>query len=234
MDRPQSVEAALRRWLQELPGRVVTGALDPARLVALVEAELLDIAANHGQELPPRIEILVAPADYRRLSRTGHDLAVELTAGLRALGRRLDRPDYRPEVRLRAHPGVRPGEPEVRFPAGDPELTQQIAPASGPRGLVGHLWIQTADGPPWSVAVDRLPFTIGRSPEADLVLAEPSVSRKHCQIRPGPDGLELVDLSSLNGTWVEGRRVTRARLTGRTEFQVGPYRLRFEPARTDG
>jgi len=39
-----------------------------------------------------------------------------------------------------------------------------------------------------------------------------------------------VDLSSLNGTWVDDRRVTRARLTGRTEFRVGPYRLRFEPA----
>jgi hypothetical protein len=233
MDRPQPLEAALRRWLQDLPGRVVTGALDPARLVSLVEAELLDIAAEL-EELPARIEILVAPADYRRLSRTGHDLAVELAAGLRALGRRLDRPNYRPEVRLRADPGVRPGEPEVRFPADALELTQQIAPAPAPQGLIGRLHIRAAEGPSWSVAVDRLPFTIGRSPEADLVLAEPSVSRKHCQIRPGPEALELVDLSSLNGTWVEGRRVTRARLTGRTEFQVGPYRLRFEPARADG
>ncbi len=232
MERPQSVEAALRRWLQELPGRVVTGALDPARLVSLVESELLDIATNLGRDLPLRIEILVAPADYRRLSRTGHDLAVELAAGLRALGRRLDRPDYRPEVRLRADPGVRPGEPEVRFPAEDLEVTRQIAPA--PAGLVGHLHIRSGDGPVWSVAVDRLPFTIGRSTDADLVLAEPSVSRKHCQIRSGPDGLELVDLSSLNGTWVDDRRVTRARLTGRTEFRVGPYRLRFEPARADG
>jgi len=233
MDRPQPLEAALRRWLQDLPGRVVTGALDPARLVSLVEAELLDISAEPAQ-LPARIDTLLAPADYRRLSRAAHAPAALPAAGRRALGRRLDRPDYRPEVRLRADPGVRPGEPEVRFPADDLELTQQIAPAPTSQPLVGHLHIQAAEGPSWSVPVDRLPFTIGRSPEADLVLAEPSVSRKHCQIRPGPDGLELVDLSSLNGTWVEGRRVTRARLTGRTEFQVGPYRLRFEPARADG
>lgn len=233
MDRPQHVEAALRHWLQELPGRVVTGTLDPARLVSLVESELLDIAGNLRGELPQRIEILVAPADYRRLSRTGHDLAVELVAGLRALGRRLERPDYHPEVRLRADPSVPPGQPEVRFPPGELETTQPI-PAAAPAGPVGHLHIRAEDGPAWSVAVDRLPFTIGRSTEADLILAEPSVSRKHCQIRAGPDGLELVDLSSLNGTWVNDRRVTRIRLTGRTEFRVGPYRLRFEPAPAAG
>ena len=234
MERPQPVEAALRRWLQELPGRVVTGTLDPARLVSLVESELLDVAGNLRGELPQRIEILVAPADYRRLSRTGHDLAVELAAGLRALGRRLEQPDYRPEVRLGADPGVPPGQPEVRFPSGGLETTQPIPAAPASSGLVGHLHIWVGDGPAWSVAVDRLPFTIGRSTEADLILAEPSVSRKHCQIRTGPDGLELVDLSSLNGTWVNDRRVTRIRLTGRTEFQVGPYRLRFEPAPAGG
>lgn len=55
---------------------------------------------------------------------------------------------------------------------------------------------------------------IGRSPDCDLVLPHPSVSRRHAELEPRPDGTwQLVDLSSKNGTFVDGCRTTRADLS---------------------
>ncbi len=70
--------------------------------------------------------------------------------------------------------------------------------------------------------------TLGRGDEAGLRVDRPLVSRRHCRVIAHPDGrLEVVDLDSTNGTFVNGRRVARAwlgpgdRLTvGRVAFRV--------------
>jgi hypothetical protein len=49
--------------------------------------------------------------------------------------------------------------------------------------------------------------TIGRSPECDLVLSDPTVSRRHALLRPRSQGWELVDLGSTNGTRLNGWRL---------------------------
>jgi hypothetical protein len=51
-------------------------------------------------------------------------------------------------------------------------------------------------------------FTIGRAPECDFVLADPSVSRFHARLHREPDGWLLRDLGSTNGTVLNGWRVT--------------------------
>lgn len=48
---------------------------------------------------------------------------------------------------------------------------------------------------------------IGRD-RATLTVPDPEVSRRHAVLRPTGDGLAIEDLGSLNGTWVNGRRVT--------------------------
>jgi putative serine protease PepD len=63
---------------------------------------------------------------------------------------------------------------------------------------------------------------IGRSIEADVVLAAGSVSRQHAELRPVEDGWVLVDSASQYGTYVEGRRVTEHRITGPVVVQCGP------------
>ena len=70
--------------------------------------------------------------------------------------------------------------------------------------------------------------TIGRATGVDFVVEAPLVSRVHCRVTAHPAGrLELEDLKSTNGTYVNGRRVTRAELKvgdrlgiGRVEFAV--------------
>jgi hypothetical protein len=70
----------------------------------------------------------------------------------------------------------------------------------------------------WSWRTPRLPSlclpadinrvqTIGRSPDCDLVISDPSVSRRHAQLRPRPQGWELLDLGSTNGTRLNGWRL---------------------------
>jgi class 3 adenylate cyclase len=50
-------------------------------------------------------------------------------------------------------------------------------------------------------------LTLGRSDDAGLVIDDPEISRAHAVIVQTPEGIEIRDLSSLNGTWVNGERI---------------------------
>jgi len=63
---------------------------------------------------------------------------------------------------------------------------------------------------------------IGRSIEADVVLAAGSVSRQHAELRPVENGWVLVDSGSQYGTYVDGRRVTEHMISGQITVQCGP------------
>jgi len=68
--------------------------------------------------------------------------------------------------------------------------------------------------------------TIGRSTGADFILDAALVSRVHCQLLALRDGeLELRDLESTNGTYVNGERVERARLVSGDRVRVGRVEL---------
>lgn len=67
----------------------------------------------------------------------------------------------------------------------------------------------------------RRSLTIGRSPKNDLVIDDRYVSGCHAEIRRAPDGWELRDAGSTNGTFVDGERVDRVRLEGITHVHLG-------------
>jgi hypothetical protein len=72
---------------------------------------------------------------------------------------------------------------------------------------------------------DRL--TIGRRPDSDVFLDDVTVSRDHALlVRRGGD-YYLDDCGSLNGTYVNRRRVDSHRLTDGDELQIGKYKLAF-------
>jgi hypothetical protein len=68
---------------------------------------------------------------------------------------------------------------------------------------------------------------IGRSPDSAVLLDDVTVSRHHATVERGPDGLYVVDLESLNGTYVNRRRVERHRLRDGDELQIGKFKLTF-------
>ncbi len=71
-----------------------------------------------------------------------------------------------------------------------------------------------------SIECDR-ELVVGRE-GADLVVEDSEMSRRHATIRPVAGGLEIEDLGSLNGTFVDGRRIAGATtLTGNTSLKMG-------------
>lgn len=73
--------------------------------------------------------------------------------------------------------------------------------------------------------------TVGRAPRADFVVDAALVSRLHCRLEAGDDNLDVIDLSSTNGTYVNGKRVERARLGSGDRLRVGRVELTVERAR---
>jgi hypothetical protein len=70
--------------------------------------------------------------------------------------------------------------------------------------------------------------TIGRSPDNDIFLDDVTVSRKHAVVLQSDGELRIEDLGSLNGTFVNRRRIDSAtRLESGDEVQIGKYRLSF-------
>src|SRR5690349_24845555 len=56
-------------------------------------------------------------------------------------------------------------------------------------------------------------LTVGRALTSDVPLLDPTVSRRHASLVADDSGIELNDLGSSNGTFVNGERVEKARLT---------------------
>ena len=75
--------------------------------------------------------------------------------------------------------------------------------------------------------LDAAMTTAGRHPESDIFLDDITVSRRHAEFRRDDDGFRVVDVGSLNGTYVNRARVDDVRLVNADEVQVGKYRLVF-------
>lgn len=74
-------------------------------------------------------------------------------------------------------------------------------------------------------------ITIGRDSTSEIFLDDVTVSRKHCQILRVKNGslttFEILDLKSLNGTYVNAVSKVKTSLNHGDEVQVGKYRLTF-------
>jgi hypothetical protein len=78
-----------------------------------------------------------------------------------------------------------------------------------------------------SFTVDRDRMSIGRTPDAAVFLDDVTVSRNHALIVRRPDGLYIDDLGSLNGTYVNRRRIESHKLDDGDEIQIGKYKLSY-------
>ncbi|OFT75730.1 oxoglutarate dehydrogenase inhibitor [Corynebacterium sp. HMSC30G07] len=67
----------------------------------------------------------------------------------------------------------------------------------------------------------------GRHPEADIFLDDVTVSRRHAEFRRTEDGYEVVDVGSLNGTYVNREPRNSESLSNGDEIQIGKFRLVF-------
>ena len=93
----------------------------------------------------------------------------------------------------------------------------------------GGLVLAIVEGPK-ELRGTRLPITgpivIGRSPGADIVIADDFVSARHARVTPAPGGAVLEDLGSTNGTVLDGTQVSgMVPLTAGSVIELGAVKI---------
>ena len=128
------------------------------------------------------------------------------------------RPEPRPhEPRRQEAPPPEVSAPEIIAPrsrnmdSDDSEATQFYTKLDGVDLFATDqfhcLEIAEEEGEGQRFVVSPVGLKIGRSAPADIVLADPRVSRSHCKVELAGDDLKITDLKSTNGTFVDGERV---------------------------
>jgi hypothetical protein len=120
------------------------------------------------------------------------------------------------------------GTGEITGPFGVSDQAVETGEWQGP-AIEGPTLAVRSGGPPGAVfSLDRETVTIGREPSADVFLDDVTVSRNHAVITRLPAGTALRDLGSLNGTYVNRRRIEGEEvLEDGDELQIGKFRLTF-------
>jgi pSer/pThr/pTyr-binding forkhead associated (FHA) protein len=70
--------------------------------------------------------------------------------------------------------------------------------------------------------------TVGRATRADFIVDAALVSRVHCRLTASADAVEVVDLASTNGTFVNDKRVKKAKLGAGDRLRVGRIELKID------
>ena len=92
---------------------------------------------------------------------------------------------------------------------------------------VGLLVVRRGPNAGSTYVLDRDETTLGRHPDSNIFLDDVTVSRRHARVRRVDVRYELDDVGSLNGTYVDHRRIDTATLHDLAEVQVGRYVLTF-------
>ena len=117
-------------------------------------------------------------------------------------------------------------------PSGETQALspEEVAEASG-AGLEGleapALVVRSGGRAGESFHPTKPQTTIGRSPDCDIFLDDVTVSRKHAVLVERDSSFFIEDQGSLNGTFVNRKRVESAQLDDGDELQIGKYRLTY-------
>ena len=134
---------------------------------------------------------------------TSEEVTVETTSVFRA--------DFLNDLDVPATPA---GEPTVSgvegLPVGSALLVVKRGPNAGSRFLL-----------------DQPTTSAGRHPDSDIFLDDVTVSRRHAEFRSDGGEFQVVDVGSLNGTYVNREPVDSATLANGDEVQIGKFRLVF-------
>lgn len=121
---------------------------------------------------------------------------------------------------------VSPGATTAQYDLGETTEGESVNPnenaADGP-----SLVIRTGGRAGDSFTLDGDRFTVGRDTDSDVFLDDVTVSRNHAVIVRRADGLHIDDLGSLNGSYVNRRRIESHFLADGDELQIGKFKLTY-------
>jgi hypothetical protein len=120
-----------------------------------------------------------------------------------------------------------PGATTAQFDLADGADGSASASDAGAAHEGPSLVIRTGGRAGDSFTLDGERFTVGRDTDSDVFLDDVTVSRNHAVIVRRADGLHIDDLGSLNGTYVNRRRIESQHLVDGDELQIGKFKLTF-------
>ncbi|WP_420329631.1 glycogen accumulation regulator GarA [Mycobacterium lepromatosis] len=139
----------------------------------------------------------------RQEDQTSDEVTVETTSVFRA--------DFLNELDAPAQAGAESAVSGVEgLLAGSALLVVKRGPNAGSRFLL-----------------DQVITSAGRHPDSDIFLDDVTVSRRHAEFRLEGNEFHVVDVGSLNGTYVNREPVDSAVLVNGDEVQIGKFRLVF-------
>lgn len=245
----RNLEARIEGLVEGVFSRAFSSEVQPVELARKLAKEMdsHQTASVSRVYVPNEYTIHLSPQDREKLEGYERSLEQELSGYLlehaRARGYDLL---TRPEVKFNTDDRLRLGEfgiqtRLVKAPAREGERPRQAEEgktmvytsppkqaspeAAEPTHRLAQAVIET-DGR--RIAVPGRRAVIGRSDEADCVLADPNISRRHAELRQSPDGTwQIVDLESTNGVKVNGRRTSATRLSDGDKVTLGTTTFRF-------
>ena len=234
---------------------VELGPSDFARLTEYAEVLSEELVANVAEHAEAQRYVFPGPVTVGFEERDGLDTGVfqvrtATVRGPHGSGSPTSAPAAAPA------PAQPPIQPAVAAPAAQPFPAPA---AAGPPVVAGAFPLPPAYVPTPASGIDRLPpaqagaipaarrpwldvdghaypllgavTVVGRGDDADVVIDDPGVSRRHVEIRVTTDGPHLIahlrDLGSTNGTFIDGSRVTGAELRDGNSITLGRTRLTF-------
>ncbi|MHA7222420.1 FhaA domain-containing protein [Arthrobacter sp. RHLT1-20] len=205
-----------------------------------VDNKAITIAA--GRTLAPNVfDVLLSDDDFQRAQEWGTPLAEELCDvvinHVRSQGYTLQGPvriSFRRDEERRAGDFEIKSRTEKASAPAQPGM-QGAMPAAPTRQPSRMQPVLDIDGQRYSLNAPSV--VLGRSSEADILIDDTGVSRRHLEIRTGPGTAQAIDLGSTNGSYVNGHKIVgSSELTDGSTITMGRTKIIFRllPANPGG
>jgi hypothetical protein len=252
MSMLRNLEAKLGGLVEGAFGRAFRTSVQPVELAHKLAKEMEDnqMASVSRVYVPNHYRVFLSPQDREQFASYEPALRKELSDYLLEHARqeqfalstrpqvefhtdeRLDLGEFGIQAELVALPEEeRPeGQPAPSPSAGDFGHTMVYSPSRDARRIEPvddrRQALLVGEGRRTVLSGNRV--VLGRSREADIVLQDPNVSRRHAELRRDDSGWQIVDLGSTNGIKVNGRRVDNQPLRPGDQVTIGVTDLTFE------
>jgi hypothetical protein len=251
MSMLRNLEAKLGGFVEGAFGRAFRTSVQPVELAHKLAKEMEDnqMASVSRVYVPNHYRVFLSPQDREQFASYEPALRKELSDYLLEHARQESFAlSTRPQVEFDTDERLDLGEFGIQAQLLAPPEEEQEAERGAPpsAGDFGHTMVYSPsrDARRLDPAQDRRQallvgdgrrnvlsgsrVVLGRSREADIVLQDPNVSRRHAELRRDEGGWQIVDLGSTNGIKVNGRRVNNQPLSPGDQITIGVTDLTFE------
>jgi pSer/pThr/pTyr-binding forkhead associated (FHA) protein len=206
-----AIEKHLQKLIEGSASRITSGP-DVANLLThkLVEAMASETTEEGDLILAPNHYTVILPSGFSSEFKNHPALITDLTKALAQAGEEagVTFPSAL-EIAVIEDQSVPPGSLEIvaRTVYTAATATKTLLPAAGgPDAIPPNAFLIISGHQVYQIS--QMVVNIGRRPDNNLVIDDPSVSRVHAQLRAIRGQMVLFDLESTGGTYVNGQRVT--------------------------